>query len=229
MDVLSAAHDKHLQPTSFDFDESIEDEHAIEVLTEKVTKSFKRSQEKIISLGDYKITEDEESVRKNIKSQLATELQDLSVKFRKLQQGYLKKLKSREKNVGKAKQYQEVFDELMDESYDIGFSKDQSQVLQEAEENANQQEKEILQIAKSINELSSIFKDLAILVIEQGTILDRIDYNVEQTVHNMEKGLGEIRQANQSQKSYRNKLCMLLLCICIFVLLIAFIFKFILK
>jgi len=46
MDVLSAAHDKHLQPTSFDFDESIEDEHAIEVLTEKVTKSFKRSQEK---------------------------------------------------------------------------------------------------------------------------------------------------------------------------------------
>jgi len=93
MDVLSAAHDKHLQPTSFDFDESIEDEHAIEVLTEKVTKSFKRSQEKIISLGDYKITEDEESVRKNIKSQLATELQDLSVKFRKLQQGYLKKIK----------------------------------------------------------------------------------------------------------------------------------------
>jgi syntaxin 16 len=41
---------------------------------------------------------------------------------------------------------------------------------------------EIQQIAKSIEELSQIFKELAVLVIDQGTILDRIDFNMEQVV-----------------------------------------------
>lgn len=47
---------------------------------------------------------------------------------------------------------------------------------------ASDREKEIIQIAQSINDLSSIFNELSVLVIEQGTILDRIDYNVESTL-----------------------------------------------
>ena len=39
---------------------------------------------------------------------------------------------------------------------------------------------EINAIVESIEELSQIFKELAVLVIDQGTILDRIDYNMEQ-------------------------------------------------
>jgi syntaxin 16 len=31
-----------------------------------------------------------------------------------------------------------------------------------------------------MNELAVIFKELSTLVIEQGTILDRIDFNIEQ-------------------------------------------------
>lgn len=36
---------------------------------------------------------------------------------------------------------------------------------------------------KSIEDLSTIFKELAVLVIDQGTILDRIDFNMEQVRH----------------------------------------------
>ena len=42
----------------------------------------------------------------------------------------------------------------------------------------NERDEEIVRIAKSIEELAAIFKELAVLVIDQGTILDRIDYNM---------------------------------------------------
>ena len=45
-----------------------------------------------------------------------------------------------------------------------------------------QRDEEIRRIVESIAELQSIFKDLGNLVADQGTLLDRIDYNMEQTV-----------------------------------------------
>lgn len=42
-----------------------------------------------------------------------------------------------------------------------------------------QREREITDIAKGIIELADIFKDLQTMVIDQGTMLDRIDYNVD--------------------------------------------------
>jgi len=42
-----------------------------------------------------------------------------------------------------------------------------------------QREREITDIAKGIIELADIFKELQSMVIDQGTMLDRIDYNVE--------------------------------------------------
>lgn len=43
-----------------------------------------------------------------------------------------------------------------------------------------QREREITDIAKGILELADIFKELQTMVIDQGTLLDRIDYNIEQ-------------------------------------------------
>jgi syntaxin 16 len=73
---------------------------------------------------------------------------------------------------------------MMESESDKSFS--QSTLQQSAQRRVNnndaviaQREREINDIAKGIIELADIFKDLSAMVIDQGTMLDRIDYNVE--------------------------------------------------
>ena len=56
----------------------------------------------------------------------------------------------------------------------------------------DQREREVTQIAKSIHQLAEIFRDLQTLVIDQGTLLDRIDYNIEQTAVQVKEATVEL-------------------------------------
>lgn len=80
-----------------------------------------------------------------------------------------------------------------------------------------EREREILNIVKSINDLASIMKDLSVLVIDQGTILDRIDYNMEQVAQSVEKGVEELHKAERKQKQSQN--AMLIMCLAALVIL----------
>jgi len=73
-----------------------------------------------------------------------------------------------------------------------------------------------------------LFKDLAVLLVEQGTILDRIDYNIESTRDNVERSINELEQAEQYQKKTGFKMCMVFLLIIIIGLTIALAFKLVL-
>ncbi|XP_042448106.1 syntaxin-43-like [Zingiber officinale] len=60
-----------------------------------------------------------------------------------------------------------------------GFSGVKSSTLRKIEALTRDREREIVQVAESVNELVQIMKDLSVLVIDQETIVDRIDYNVQ--------------------------------------------------
>jgi syntaxin 16 len=51
------------------------------------------------------------------------------------------------------------------------------------------------EIAKSISTLADVFKDLQVMVIDQGTILDSIEYNIEQTVVHVQEAVKELKVA----------------------------------
>ena len=79
--------------------------------------------------------------------------------------------------------------------------------------------------AQSIEELSDIFKELAVLVIDQGTILDRIDFNMEQVVEHTKEGIKQLEKAEQHQKSARPLKCIGCLLVMIAVMLTILILK----
>ena len=72
---------------------------------------------------------------------------------------------------------------------------------------ARYKDEEIQNLVKSINDLASIFKDLSVLVIEQGTILDRIDYNVQEAKDNVQIAVKELHEVQQRENSSRAKNC----------------------
>ena len=61
-------------------------------------------------------------------------------------------------------------------------------------------DQEVVKIIESVNELAAIMKDLSVLVIDQGTILDRIDYNVEQVAEKVADAVVHLEKAEQTQK-----------------------------
>ena len=75
-------------------------------------------------------------------------------------------------------------------------------------------EREIEDIAQGIIELSDLFRDLQNMVIDQGTMLDRIDYNVERMNTDVKGAEKELKVASGYQRrSTKRKIILLLIII----------------
>jgi len=220
---LSERHKKHLLPG---FDDSMDEEHEVEIVTAEITKLFHQVQAKIKRVAvDEKLKGEEKQIKTNIQSALASKLQDLSVQFRKNQKSYLETLRSRSNKAKRGSAFINFEEVDIEDFEDKGFTQQQLTQVNGLEERVSQREKDIKLIAKSINELAEIFKDLSILVIDQGTILDRIDYNLEQTTQYVEEGTEALAKASTEQKKQRTKLCILLLCILVLVMVVVIVIK----
>lgn len=89
----------------------------------------------------------------------------------------------------------------------------------------NERDAEIVKIAKSIEELAAIFKELAVLVIDQGTILDRIDYNMESAVEQAKEGIKQLEKAEEHQKNSMSVKCIIALVVLIIIMVGVLIWK----
>ena len=79
----------------------------------------------------------------------------------------------------------------------------------------------------NVNDLAQLFKDMQNLVMEQGTILDRIDYNIDIASTNVIRGKNSIVKANEYHKNNCFRNVMIVLLVMIFIEALLLIFKFI--
>ena len=59
-----------------------------------------------------------------------------------------------------------------------------------------QREREITAIVQSLSDINEMYQDLATMVLEQGTIIDRIDYNIEQAQYKVEQGVHQLEKVH---------------------------------
>ncbi|KAI6787637.1 t-SNARE [Hortaea werneckii] len=179
------------------------------------------------------LTQAETKMATNLQTSLAARVGDVSIAFRKKQSAYLKKLRqlggmtmpldnpnSRTATPSLAAAANPYTDPAMQDS-ETDRAGAQSTLLQTAQvrrrtttamdATITQREREIEKIAQGVIDLSNIFQELNTMVIDQGSLLDRIDYNVERTHEHVQGAERELKVATGYQKKTTKRKVMLLL------------------
>ncbi|RMY29621.1 hypothetical protein D0865_15471 [Hortaea werneckii] len=185
---------------------------------------------------DGHISQADAKMATNLQTSLAARVGDVSIAFRKKQSAYLKKLgqlggmtmpldnnsRTATPLTGAATANPYTDPAMQDSETDrLGA---QSTLLQTAQVRRRttttntamdsaitQREREIEKIAQGVIDLSNIFQELNTMVIDQGSLLDRIDYNVERTHDHVQGAERELKVATGYQKKTTKRKVILLL------------------
>lgn len=231
---------KKLLITNYNEKQAIENK--IENLNYDITKKFESSYVLIKKFEflqknhgklnlDY--SNNEISIIESFKKNYALKIQESSLIFRNLQNNYIKFLKDDEDEtdtlINDSNNDQFNLIENEEESRNIeNYSK---QILQQTQiHSSNSQflqarEREISKLAMGILEISTIFKEMESMVIDQGSILDRIDYNIANTAQDLKSSDKELIKAQGYQKRTTKCKLIFLLSLVVFALFIIVLVK----
>uniref|UniRef100_A0AC34PV86 DDRGK domain-containing protein 1 n=1 Tax=Panagrolaimus sp. JU765 TaxID=591449 RepID=A0AC34PV86_9BILA len=208
--TLKELQQKHLKRPDFSDEASSKEQEKIKELTEELTSIFTHVRRliKLLQETDPSRSRSIDTLRENVISSFLFNLNNLLHDFRSSQSHYVRQIDARKKNVDSfllATEHStgafDIFNDISDANSTEELTIDQLQMIVENESMIRDREKEVIKISKSILELNALFKDLASLVLDQGTILDRIDYNVERSVIQIKSAYQNIQKAERYQRN----------------------------
>ena len=194
----------------------------IKVLANEMTKDLKNCEiilKEIINDNIYENDINNEQIKKNIKQNILAKLSEFTKKFKMNQEIYSNKFNDFVIDDDLANISMRNKDSNLKGSSDFLSTHENNEQLR-------RRDNELNNLLESINELAQLFKEMQNLVMQQGTILDRIDYNIEISSININKGKKNIIKADKHMKNncFRNVIIVLL--ICIFIEAVLLIIKF---
>ncbi|ORC92198.1 syntaxin [Trypanosoma theileri] len=240
MEVLEGLRKNHLKIEFSSARDEGEEEVKIDREQDLIDTLFKQG-EKLIKEIDAAYMRDlpdsgtdaELSILRNVKMCLVNELNNISKIYRERQRRYMMDVKKQQavaqRWAGGERQrvieQQLETDAVMDQYLQKGMTQEQIETILLNQHMVDERVKEFDRIYTSIKSLHEMFKDMNTLVIEQGAVLDRIDYNMTVTHSRVQKAKVELQKAAEYQEAGAFKICVLFLVVLIIGLLIALFFK----
>lgn len=229
--ALQRLHSRHLGRPAIVGDES--DVQEIEACTAELAQLLSRAKARVQAQAaacksplEAAARSEEDVLRQNIVKAHAMRVQTLVRSLQATQATYSQRLARRESrsevafgspalpSAGSALEF-----DLALSTDDRGFTPAQQHALRAAIHDASIT-RELVEMQRSMAELTELFRDMALLVTEQGTMLDVIENNVTQTSANVASGVGQLQKASSYYARYQKRLCILLLIVVMFVMLL---------
>jgi syntaxin 16 len=140
---------------------------------------MKEAQSKVQALDQ------EDQVLENVQHELASRLHSLLQRHRAQQRSFMDKL-------SKASTGEDA------DPIDTPDFEESVEVLEGLDYLELQRSESIQKLVSDLRELASLFEDLARLVLTQGSMLDRIDYNLSQAAEETSKGVVQLAKVPSS-------------------------------
>ena len=217
MSLLERKQEDRIKTKIYESENKAIDQDIKKIIT-SMTQKLKNCEKNIkyLSESNFELTPAEISIKENIKINLAEKIQKFSINFRNNEKIFREKLKE----LGGGSSV--IDDENDDLNADNILPNDFFAKFDDSNNELKKRDEGITTMVSSLNELSTIFKDLQNVVQQQGTILDRIDYNIDIAAENSKKAQKHLVKAEEEQHKscFRNATLILLVVIFVEVILI---------
>lgn len=165
-------------------------------------------------------------IRKSQHSVLSRKFVDVMTKYNEAQVDFRERSKGRIQRqleiTGKATT-DEQLEEMLESGNPAIFTSGiiESQISKQALSEIESRHKDIVRLESSIRELHDMFVDIAMLVENQGEMVDNIEVNVMKSVEHVESAKVETKKAVKYQSRARKKLLIIIACVVILLLITA--------
>uniref|UniRef100_A0A8C8WS40 Syntaxin-3 n=1 Tax=Panthera leo TaxID=9689 RepID=A0A8C8WS40_PANLE len=173
-------------------------------------KSMERhiEEDDVRSSADLRIRKSQHSVLSRKFVEVMTKYNEAQVDFRERSKGRIQ----RQLEITGKKTTDEELEEMLESGNPAIFTSGiiDSQISKQALSEIEGRHKDIVRLESSIKELHDMFVDIAMLVENQGEMLDNIELNVMHTVDHVEKAREETKRAVKYQGQARKKLIIII-------------------
>uniref|UniRef100_A0A3Q2QA71 Syntaxin-3 n=1 Tax=Fundulus heteroclitus TaxID=8078 RepID=A0A3Q2QA71_FUNHE len=201
-------------PTSDQSPEWLKTQDDVETLTNEIKKSANNARNKLKSIErQLESNTDERAsadlrIRKSQHAILAKKFVEVMTKYNEAQMDFRDKSKgriARQLEITGKKTTDEELEEMLEGGNSAVFSAGitESKINQQALNEIEARHKDIMRLESSIKELHDMFVDIAMLVENQGGMIDRIESNMDQSVGFVERAVADTKKAAKYQQEAR--------------------------